>query len=640
MSVLVAGERFNFAAREPAGGFDEAWRDIDRAVWRWVIAHGGDEPTASAAAWVSRAEGQGHSALPLSLEGEGGRSLISEAQREALQRSPLVARVSAPMADSALRPRHDCPLVLDGDHLYLLRNHRAEVAVARALVARRASAPAPLRPLSDGDLRVLFNGSWCDEEDRQRDAVREAVGRRLMVLTGGPGTGKTTTVLRMLLALSREHEAATGVLPQVRIAAPTGKAAQRLAESLRLGAARLQGGAQPLDTVWRPHLEAVLGADAATLHRLLGSRGRLGGFGFHAGEPLPADLVVVDEASMLDLSMLRALLAALREDAMLVLVGDADQLTSVGTGSVLMDIVQAMESDPRGDLVRLSHCFRADLSLVPINEAVRQGDPERFAVAMRHAGTQVSASGRPCAALRAVPDAQALRRRLGAWVRDLQELLAEVEIDRAVAIGDQAGLAMRLAVLRRRQLLCALREGPFGALQAASTIDASLRAWEPLTPWSSSRWYPGRCVMVTRNDHAARLYNGDVGICLPIANGSHGSILQVAFERPPEASAAAGDAQPGSVRLFDPGTLPPHEDAFALTVHKSQGSEYDHVAVLLPPDAESPLLTRQTLYTGLSRARQSIELWSSEASTAKAIATQLRRHGQLARRCGAARPAT
>jgi exodeoxyribonuclease V alpha subunit len=614
MSAHIAGEVFGFTRPSRPTKCPEDWRDLDRAVWRWVIAHGGDAATAHAAAWASHAEGQGHSALPLALPDAAGRPLLEDAQRAALARSPLVTNVAAGHAAEGR------PFVLDGDHLYLLRNHRAEVDVARALRARRDAAHTPHCPLGDDDLRALFNGSWQDSEERQRAAVRQAVGRRLMVLTGGPGTGKTTTVLRMLLGLSREHEAVTGHLPQLRIAAPTGKAAQRLAESLRQGAERLRGGTQPIGAEWLPHLGAVLSADAATVHRLLGSRGRHGGYAFHAGEPLPADIVVIDEASMLDLGLLRALLSALREDAVLVLVGDADQLTSVGTGSVMMDVVQALEDDPRDDLVRLSHCFRADVALVPINEAVRAGDVAAFDAAIG------------AAVVHAVPDLASLRRRLSAWTRDLQAALEAVGITTPVDANDQAALAARLAVLHRQQLLCALREGPFGATQAAASIALRLRAWEALSAWAGGAWYPGRCVMVTRNDHAARLYNGDVGVCVLVENGDDRPLLQVAFERTPDAASGTGATVDAGVRLLDPNTLPPLEDAFALTVHKSQGSEYERVAVLLPPEVASPLLTRQTLYTALSRARRQVELWSTDMATAKAIATLLRRHGCLAAR--------
>lgn len=619
MSAYTAGEAFGFARQQRVVDSPDEWRDLDRAVWHWVMAHGGDEATARAAAWASHAEGQGHSALPLAYCDSSGRRVLDDRQCDALARSPLVAAVQAGDAPEAR------PLVLDGEHLYLLRNHRAEVDVARALRARRDAAHAPRSPLGDADLRALFNGSWQDAEERQRAAVRQALGRRLMVLTGGPGTGKTTTVLRMLLGLSCEHHAVTGRLPQLRIAAPTGKAAQRLAESLRQGAERLHGGAQPIGAEWLPHLGAVLTADAATVHRLLGSRGRHGGYTFHAGEPLPADIVVIDEASMLDLGLLRALLAALREDAVLVLVGDADQLTSVGTGSVMMDVVQALEDDLRGDLVRLSHCFRADVALVPINEAVRAGDVAAFDAAIG------------AATVHAVPDVASLRRRLFAWARDLQAALEAVAITTPVTAHDQAALATRLAVLRRQQLLCAQREGPFGATQAAESIAVRLRAWEALAPWSGGAWYPGRCVMVTRNDHAARLYNGDVGVCVLVDNGAGKPLLQVAFEPAPDASSAIRETTAAGLRLLDPTTLPPHEDAFALTVHKSQGSEYDRVAVLLPPDPASPLLVRQMLYTGMSRAKTVVELWALSEVTKKALSTRLARHGRLANRISASR---
>ena len=630
MNARIAGDAFHFSPRTHRSVFPEAWRDLDRAVWRWVLAHGGDETTALAAGWASHADGRGHSALPLSLPDEDGAPLWDPAQRRALSQSPLVDT----SAGEAMPAR---PFVLDGEYLYLRRNHSDEIRVAQALAERRAAAHTPARALDDADLRDLFQGSWRDEEERQRAAVRQAPGRRLMVLTGGPGTGKTTTVLRMLLGLSREHEARTGALPGLRVAAPTGKAAQRLSESLRDGADRLRGGDPPLDASWASHLDGVLAAESSTLHRLLGSRGRQGDFAFHAGERLPADIVVLDEASMLELGLLRTLLAALRDEAVLLLVGDADQLTSVGTGSVMMDIVQALEADPRGDLVRLRHCFRADATLVPINEAVRTGDMQAFEAAFEQAADR-SEGGRVAAWIHAVDTPRLLQYRLAAWARELQAELETVGIERPVSLDDGPGLTSRLGMLRRQQLLCAQREGPFGAVQAAAAIAARLRGWAALAEWTGSAWYPGRAVLVVRNDHAARLYNGDVGLCVLVEDAAGQRRLQVAFDPAPDAATGSGDdAAKGShaaVRLFDPATLPSHEDAFALTVHKSQGSEYAKVAVLLPPDTDSPLLNRQTLYTGLSRAKAALELWSSAASTTKALATALLRHGRLAERIG------
>lgn len=623
MSGRFAGDGFGVAPVAGGPALPAAWRELDRAVWRWVLCHGGTPATALLAGWASHADGQGHTALPLAAPPAAGDDWPAD---------PLAVLADSPFV-AAAGDAGQQPFVLEQGHLYLLRNHRAETAVAAALAARRAASATPRRPLSAADLDELFNGSRTVEEARQRDAVAQAPGRRLMVLTGGPGTGKTTTVLRMLLGLSREHEAGTGTLPQVRIAAPTGKAAQRLSEALRQGAGRLREAAVPLGPAWAPHLDAVLAAESGTVHRLLGSRGRHGGFAHHAGQPLPADLVVLDEASMLDLGLLRALLAALRDDAVLVLVGDADQLTSVGTGSVMMDVVRALESDPRGDLVRLDHCFRADATLVPIHAAVRGGDPQAFRAAWQQAAGQPGDAGRPAAALHEVADGEALQRRLAPWARELQALLDAAQVDRPVAPDDAGGLRARLAATRRRQLLCAQREGPFGALQVGAWLAGRLRRRPAVAAWSGQAWWPGRCVIVTRNDAAAQLYNGDVGVCVLVGDAGDAR-LKVAFDATPQA-AQAGQA----ARLFDPSTLPPHEDAFALTIHKSQGSEYDHVAVLLPPDPASPLLARQTLYTGLSRARASVELWSVPAATDQALATVLHRHGLLAWRIAQPPPA-
>lgn len=629
MSARIAGEALHFDRPSVPAELPETWRDLDRAVWRWVLAHGGDALSAQAAGWASHAEGQGHSAWPMGLPAVTGMPALGSEQQAALACSPWVQNGAAAEGDAR-------PLVLDNGYLYLLRNYRAEVAVAQALVARRMAAQTPLCQLSDAALRALFNGSWREEEAQQRAAVQQALGRRLMVLTGGPGTGKTTTVLRMLLGLSREHQARTGQLPQLRIAAPTGKAAQRLSESLRKGGDYLRASAQPIGEEWRAHLAAVVSAESGTVHRLLGSRGRHGGYTFHRNEPLPADIVVVDEASMLDLGLLRALLAALREDAVLILVGDADQLTSVGTGSVMMDIVQALDADPRGDLVRLSHCFRANARLVPLHEAVRQGDPCAFQQALALASAPLhTPTEQAVAVVHAVAESEALRSRVRHWAALLQQALASVAITTAVPATAVELLTARLQVLHHQQLLCALREGPFGARQVAADIAAYLRGWGALSAWGDNAWYPGRAVIITRNDHAARLYNGDVGLCVLIEREAAPPLLQVVFEAAPDLAIVEDGMPSGSsspVRLFAPNTLPACEDAYALTVHKSQGSEYNHVAVLLPPEPESPLLVRQMLYTALSRAKHSVELWAQNASRDKAITTTLQRHGRLAQR--------
>ena len=609
--TLPAGSRFDFSLPARGTTFPDAWRELDRAVWRWVLAHGGDRALADAAAWASVAEGRGHSALPLDATDDDTLLPAGAVDTAALQASALVEVPACDERDAITRP-----FVLDHGYLYLLRNYRCECAVATAIRARRDAARTPHHPVDDADLRELFGGSWQDTEARQRDAVRQAPGRRLMVLTGGPGTGKTTTVRRMLLALSREHQAVHGELPRIQVAAPTGKAAQRLGQSLR----SIDASAATLPPSWQEHLAALAGTSGVTVHRLLGSRGRHGGFRFHAGERLDADIVVVDEASMLDLGLLRALLEALADDAVLLLVGDADQLTSVGTGSIMMDIVKALENEQRGDLVRLDHCFRAEAELPPVHEAVRHGDAAAFDAAWAVAKTAERAVDVT------VDDLAPLRQHLRKWAQRLREALHAVRIDEAVDASDDDALDARLDALRGQQLLCALREGPFGATQAAASLEHQLRTTDGNT--AGHGWFPGRAVMVTHNDPASGLYNGDVGLCIPVRFEDGTVRLRVAFDPQPD----TGDASEARVRLFDPATLPAHEPAFALTVHKSQGSEYDHVAVLLPPRADSPLLTRQMLYTALSRAKSKVQLWSTPESTAAALGRVLHRHGRLAER--------
>ena len=321
---MNAGAIYHFRPLPVDATAPEAWRPLDRAVARWVAIHGGSPLLAQVAGWASLAEGHGDSALPLdgADAARHGMGALDEAALAALAGEPLVGVVGG-----GREPSDAAPFVIDRGHFYLRRNFLHEVAVARQLGARRAAGRTDVQT-SAADLAELFRGATDAAVQPQRDAVAGVPGRRLFVLTGGPGTGKTATVLRMLLMLARNAAQAGAPPPAIRLAAPTGKAAQRLAASLRDGGRALRTRADgPLPADWQPCLEHVLAAEAGTLHRLLGSRGRAGGFRHHAGDPLAADIVVVDEASMVDLALLRALLDALPARATLILVGDADQLT-------------------------------------------------------------------------------------------------------------------------------------------------------------------------------------------------------------------------------------------------------------------------------------------------------------------------
>ena len=600
----------------------EAWRMLDATVARWVLAHGGSSLLAQLAGWASHAEGHGDSALLLSGEAAGrhGMRTWSTEELAALQAQPMVAVAG----DS---DHGGTPFVLDTPHFYLRRNYLHEAAVARHVRERRAS-PLPATSADPAEVDVLFHGDASARVQAQRQAVAQVSGKRLFVLTGGPGTGKTTTVLRMLMMLIKQRATLGQPAPTIRISAPTGKAAQRLSESLRDGAARMRADERTTDDVaWQPHLECALGAEASTLHRLLGSRGRQGGFTHHADNPIPADIVIVDEASMVDLAMLRNLLDALRDDTALILVGDADQLTSVGTGSVLLDLVGVMEAERAPDLVRLTHSFRADQSLVPINEAIRGGDTAAFELAWQDAGSN--------AIRREVATTKSLREALARWATALAATLRDAGAFEAVPKADQQTVLSALDALRQRQLLCALREGEFGAEAANAIIERKLKSKTDVGV--DAEWYPGRAVMITRNDYTVGLFNGDVGLCLRDESGN----LAVWFEVTVQGSVATGGetlaegtAHHSSRRAvsFAPGSLTAHQGAFAVTIHKSQGSEYDHVAVLLPPDLHNRILSRQLLYTGMSRARQSVELWTTGAACEAALATPVRRASGLAAR--------
>ncbi len=584
---------------------NEAWRPLDRAVHRWVRAHGEGPDAdllAATAAWASLADGHGDSALALTdVDNRHAMPALTHGQCQALLKHRLVGD------DNSERP-----FVIDhANRFYLQRNHRNERSVAAALRSRRAASSRFDSVVSDADIAALFNGATGVDVEPQQRAVRSVGEHGVFVLTGGPGTGKTTTVLRMLLMLQRRS-----ALPlSIKVAAPTGKAAQRLVQALRNGKQRLlDHTTMPLPDDWHGFLERIPDSDATTLHRLLGFEPWRNGFSRNAQRPIAADVVVVDEASMIDLAMLRALLDAVRPDALLILVGDADQLTSVATGSVLMDLVAAMESSPQSrDIVRLVHSFRAKPELVAINDAVRSGDTDSLSIALAMAGDD--------ARRRDVDDTATLRANLRIWAHRLATSLRN-------PADDSRSVAEAFATLAQQQLLCALREGPFGAVEINQFLEQQLRtAWnEPI----NTEWYPGRAIIITRNDYAAGLFNGDVGICRKESDGT----LRVWFEVAKSRNAV--DAQESGYRDFAPAALPDHEAAFALTIHKSQGSEYQHVAVLLPPEREHRILSRQLLYTALSRARDSVEIWSTQSSLDQAVRTPVTRAGGLTDRLLAA----
>lgn len=562
---------------------DVVARDIDAGLARWVHGRTGSRLLARAAEAASAAEGEGHAC-----------ALLDDFEQAAIDELRAHAWVGNGDAFS--------PFVLDPAQrrFWLWRNWRHERRLADGLCERGTRGSALQRALVDADVDVLFAGSDARRTADQRTAVAAVPGARLFVLTGGPGTGKTTTVVRMLLMLLR-HAVACGLpeRPSIALAAPTGKAARHLAAAIARGKAEL-AARLPADGAFAGLLDAIPHERAETLHRLLGFRPQANGFAYGASQPLPADVVVVDEASMVDLATMRQLVDALAPSSLLVLLGDPDQLASVDAGSVLADIVAGAHSEVsplRGQVVALREVWRAAGPLLASIAAIRDGDT---------GWSTRAGDGTQGIVLHECDDAKKLHGRIDAW------LDRHAHAHARLFGGIDAGAA--LALVRETQVLCALREGPFGAAGVNARIVETLAARHGFD--AASTWYHGRPVVVTRNDYSHGLFNGDVGITLDGADG-----LRVWFP----GSARDG----GDWRSFSPRVLAACQTAWAITIHRSQGSEYGDVAVVLPPDAQHRLLSRELLYTAVSRARRSVELWATADALQAALARRVARHGGL-----------
>ncbi|WP_205472752.1 exodeoxyribonuclease V subunit alpha [Nocardioides sp. SYSU D00038] len=471
--------------------------------------------------------------------------------------------------------------------LYLDRYHRLETQVLDDLRAR-AALPSP--PVDQGRLAavldVVRSGRFSDEQEA---AAVAAARRWTTILTGGPGTGKTTTVARMLVVLA-DQAAARGERLSIALAAPTGKAATRLQEAV---AAELATVAES-----SPEAAAAVGApEGVTLHRLLGWRpDNATRFRHDRGNRLKHDVVVVDEASMVELTMMGRLLEALRPDARLVLVGDPQQLTSVGAGAVLRDLVEGHAGRPDSPVAALAENFRSQQHIKALAAALRSGDADAVLDVLRTAPAEVEF-------VEATTEADVERALRGPAVA-----AARAVLDAAVA-GDAAAAIERLD---RYRLLCAHREGPYGVRRWNQLVERWL-AEEPGVD-VFGQWYVGRPVLVTSNDYALDIYNGETGV--------------VVREEGRARAVISGSSGP---RSFAPGRLDAVETMHAMTIHKSQGSQAAEVTVLLP-DEGSRLLTRELFYTAVTRAQRLVRVVGSEAAVRAAVATEAQRATGLRRR--------
>jgi exodeoxyribonuclease V alpha subunit len=531
-------------------------------------------------------------------------------------------RSSALVAVGEDEARGARPLRLVGSALYLDRYWREERAVAADLRALAAAAPGDVDVdvLADGIAR-LFAGQ---ADGRQALAAAAAVLGRFAVVAGGPGTGKTTTVAQ-IVALLAEQAAATGApAPLIALAAPTGKAAARLEEAVHGAAAELDAGAEV-----RAQLSAL---DASTLHRLLGWRpGSHSRFRHDRGNRLPHDVVIVDETSMVSLSMMGRLVEAVRPEARLILVGDPGQLTSIEAGAALGDIV-----GPAADGLRIDAAVRARLAQA-VGRPVDAADPPPGT----HAGNgivvlqRVHRFGGGIATL-----AEAIRRgdadAAVAILRDAPEGVGWLAVDaadedaadalepvfasasataRAVTDAARVGAApAALTALGAFRLLLAHRRGPHGVASWTARIEQRLAA-DIDGFGAEGPWYLGRPLLVTENDYGLRLYNGDTGVVVRAPAGH----LTAAFERR------------GEVVDFRPSRLGPVETVYATTVHKSQGSQFGTAAVVLPPPT-AQILTRELLYTAVTRAQEQLILAGTEDAVRAAVARPAARASGLRRR--------
>lgn len=467
------------------------------------------------------------------------------------------------------------PLRLIATLVYLERYWGHEEGIRDQLVWRRSIALPHDEEVLATSLRARFTRAGLDdgEIDYQAEAARSAVVNPVTVIAGGPGTGKTTTVAKVLSVLLDQP----GGARRIALAAPTGKAAVRLEESLR----------HQLDTLPDAHAELLGGLSATTLHRLLQTiPGNATRFRHDATHPLPHDVVVVDECSMVSVHLMHRLLEALRPGARLILVGDPDQLASVEAGAVLADIVHAVHD--RTGVVRLTRTWRFGTAIDALATAIRDGDPEGALAAIAAHGEELALREVDVTTPQSLPD---VRERV-------------VACHRAVLAAARAGDALTaVAALDRHRVLCAHNTGPWG-----------VSAWQ----WQIERWlaedvggfrsglddfYVGRPLLIGTNLRDVELYNGDTGVVIATDDG-------------PRAAFARG----GTPHLFSPTQLADVSTLFAMTVHKSQGSQYEHVTVVLPP-VGSPLLTRELLYTAVTRASGKVTLVGSAEALRQAILT-------------------
>ena len=555
-----------------------------------------------------------------------------------------------------------CPIILDGGRLYLGRFHRYECLIAQAIQARINRTASVDWVKLNTQLDYYFPPTQTKTQegapkhrDWQRLAVAGAVKRAFSVIIGGPGTGKTTTVAKLLAVLVTLS--IPRACPRIVLCAPTGKAAARLAESIKSAKESLK---------LPKALDEQIPDTSFTVHRLLGVTRDGKGFRHHSQNPLHCDWLIVDEASMVDVSLMAHLLEALPASAGVILLGDTDQLASVETGSVLADLCASLSaegsclsaegscssaegscSSAEGSSInavfelKRSFRFRSDSGIGYLAGAIQQKDHVRlrnwvYQQTEEHSYEDLKGFWLkpPVSSIQTGPIEQAARQDNPANRGDLHEIpVSSLDEKQALqnilqqatqgyqsyldAIAKDAEPSQILQIFHSFQVLCAYREGVFGV----ETLNQALeRYWvsQGLLNTRGEFWYPGKAIMVNTNDYRQQLFNGDIGVCLP--SKEENSRLRVFFENPKT-----------GLRSVLPSRLSNHDSVYAMTIHKSQGSEFDEVLMVLPNTAKG-LLTRELVYTGLTRARKALSIYYEPDTLMEALQRSVKRCSGLAER--------
>ncbi|MCC1497197.1 exodeoxyribonuclease V subunit alpha [Alcanivorax sp. 1008] len=620
---------------------NERWmRPLDRALAAMLIDDGNeqDERVLLLAALASQQLGQGDICVDLQRAVATPAQLFSHPPRSDSSESPLHWLKQQTLADlldalqhsavvaSSEQEHPSAPLIIDNHRLYLRRYFRYETDVAGQISARLAyplTPPAQLKHRLD----TLFPPRQDGQPDWQKIACALASRSAFTLITGGPGTGKTTTVVR-LLGLLQSVAMEQGAPLRIRLAAPTGKAAARLKSSISSAIASL-----PLDASVRDKIPA----EVSTLHKLLGSRPDSRSFRHHRHNPLHADLVVVDEASMMDLDITASLLDALRPDTRLILIGDKDQLSSVEAGAVLgnlclgadggqytSDTVNWLQQNCGEDvsvyagngsalaqqtaMLRVSHRFSADSGIGELARAVNCGQPDQLTAVWQKNHHDIEQR-----TLGSLQDHNLTRLAVDGYSHYLKVL---EEKRPATDSGIENWATEVLTAFDDFQLLCALREGDAGVAGLNQRIAREL--YRSGLIGRAEGWYEGRPVIMTRNDYQLGLMNGDVGVTLNLASAEQPVMLRVAFR-----------LADGHISLVLPSRLEGVDSVYAMTVHKSQGSEFRHAALVLPDNHQG--VSRELLYTAITRARQHFTVLGTAAALTLPARPTVRASGLAAR---------